>query len=74
MEWMRDRQTGTKPSISLELPLSVFAIQRNKTHNALQYSSVGVSTYMEDAKTVSVQLGGFCVPSWSQCAPAVTPE
>ena len=52
----RQRPNPLFPSL---LPLSVSAIQRNKTHIAIQCSSVGVSTYMEMQKPSLFSWGAF---------------
>ena len=59
MEWMRDRQTGTKPSISLELPLSVF-LQSKETRLTLRYSTVQlVSPRIWRCKNRHCSVGGL---------------
>ena len=50
-------------------------LQFKETRLTLRYSAVQlVSPRIWRCKNRQCSVGGFCVPSWSQCAPAVTPE
>ena len=71
-------KAGTKPSISLALPLSPCNLQSNETRLwiILCYSITVqlVSPRMKMQKPSLFSWGAFCVPSWSQCAPRWLPR